>query len=61
MIVTSCILISEREPRKGTETMRQAAINTFAGQVISERGPRKGTETLLEGAAFVAALYDFRT
>ena len=36
--------ISEREPRKGTETADHAS-QSCAASSISEREPRKGTET----------------
>ena len=37
--------ISEREPRKGTETADHAS-QSCAASSISEREPRKGTETM---------------
>ena len=39
--------ISEREPRKGTETTASRNPRTSAPPAISEREPRKGTETIL--------------
>ena len=38
-------IISEREPRKGTETFLLSHLHSLLHRVISEREPRKGTET----------------
>ena len=45
LMVTIRKSISEREPRKGTETIMEVKLNKEEMLNISEREPRKGTET----------------
>ena len=46
-IILSEYVISEHEPRKGTETIQQLIENLNQFLIISEHEPRKGTETNL--------------
>ena len=51
-------LISEHEPRKGTETT--SSIKEYCDVTISEHEPRKGTETCMRTGGFPAVLRAFQ-
>ena len=53
-------MISEHEPRKGTETMLSLVLLN-ADELISEHEPRKGTETLSGSGSIYQQVVNFRT